>query len=136
MTTQQRYAMPVDPNEAIIPGQFDSLMRWEYEDGRASLLKLYEKGKERQWNGNSRIDWSLDLDPENPQELPDEQISIFGSDDLEPADQAGAGQSAAPPAGAAALAVHARRAGGLALRVEDRACRCRAWTPSSTRPPR
>ena len=55
-------------------------MRWEYEDGRASLLKLYEKGKERQWNGNTRIDWSLDLDPENPQELPDEQISIFGSD--------------------------------------------------------
>ena len=80
MTTQQRYAMPVDPSEAIIPGQFDSLMRWEYEDGRASLLKLYEKGKERQWNGNSRIDWSQDLDPENPQELPDEQISIFGSD--------------------------------------------------------
>ena len=72
MTTQQRYAMPVDPNEAIIPGQFDSLMRWEYEDGRASLLKLYDKGKERQWDGNSRIDWSLDLDPENPQELPDE----------------------------------------------------------------
>ena len=80
MTTQQRYAMPVDPNEWFIPSRFDSLMRWEYEDGRRSLLNLYEKGKERQWNGNTRIDWSLDLDPENPQELPDEQISIFGSD--------------------------------------------------------
>ena len=80
MTTQQRYAMPVDPSEWIIPSRFDSLMRWEYEDGRRSLLNLYEKGKERQWNGNTRIDWSLDLDPENPQELPDEQISIFGSD--------------------------------------------------------
>src|SRR5438477_5692852 len=80
MTTQQRYAMPVDPSEWIVPSRFDSLMRWEYEDGRASLLNLYEKGKERQWNGNTRIDWSLDLDPENPQELPDEQISIFGSD--------------------------------------------------------
>ena len=66
MTTQQRYAMPVDPNEAIIPGQFDSLMRWEYEDGRDSLLNLYEKGKKLQWNANTRIDWSLDLDPENP----------------------------------------------------------------------
>ena len=80
MTTQQRYAIPVEPNEWTIPSRFDSLMRWEYEDGRASLLNLYEKGKERQWNGNTRIDWSLDLDPENPQELPDEQISIFGSD--------------------------------------------------------
>ena len=80
MTTHQRYAMPVDPIEWTLPSRFDSLMRWEYEDGRASLLNLYEKGKERQWNGNTRIDWSLDLDPENPQELPDEQISIFGSD--------------------------------------------------------
>jgi len=80
MTTQQRYAMPVEPGEWIIPSRFDSLMRWEYEDGRASLLNLYEKGKDRQWNGNTRIDWSLDLDPENPQQLPDEQISIFGSD--------------------------------------------------------
>src|SRR6184192_1946388 len=72
--------MAVDPPEWLIPSAFDSLMRWEYEDGRASLLNLYEKGKERQWNGNTRIDWSLSLDPENPQELPDEQISIFGSD--------------------------------------------------------
>jgi hypothetical protein len=80
MTTQQRYAIPVDPGEWIIPSRFDSLVRWEYEDGRAALLNLYEKGKERQWNGRTRIDWSLDLDPENPQELPDEQVSIFGSD--------------------------------------------------------
>ena len=80
MSTQERFAIPVEPREWIIPSGFDSLMRWEYEDGRVSLLNLYEKGKERQWNGNTRIDWSLDLDPENPQELPDEQISIFGSD--------------------------------------------------------
>jgi hypothetical protein len=80
MSTQQRYAIPVDPSEWLVPSRFDSLLRWEYEDGRASLLSLYEKGKERQWNGNTRIDWSLDLDPENPQELPDEQISIYGSD--------------------------------------------------------
>ena len=80
MTTQQRYAIAVDPNEWTIPSRFDSLMRWEYEDGRDSLLRLYEKGKDRQWNGSNRIDWSLDLDPENPQLLPDEQISIFGSD--------------------------------------------------------
>jgi hypothetical protein len=80
MTTHQRYAMPVDPDQWIVPSRFDSLLRWEYEDGRPSLLNLYEKGKERQWNGSTRIDWSLDLDPENPQELPDEQISIFGSD--------------------------------------------------------
>ena len=41
MTTQQRYAMPVDPSEWIIPSRFDSLMRWEYEDGRGSLPVSY-----------------------------------------------------------------------------------------------
>jgi hypothetical protein len=41
---------------------------------------LYEKGKERQWNAARRIDWSLDLDPENPQDLPDTAIPLYGSD--------------------------------------------------------
>ena len=39
-----------------------------------------EKGKRLQWNASDRIDWSLDLDPENPEQLPDETIPIFGSD--------------------------------------------------------
>ena len=80
MTTADRYAIPVDQTGWTIPSQFDSLLRWEYDDGRDSLLNLYEKGKRLQWNANDRIDWSQDLDPENPQELPDEQISIYGSD--------------------------------------------------------
>src|SRR6266566_3157663 len=58
---------------------FDTVFRWEYEEGRTALMNLYEKGKKLQWNANVRIDWSQDLDPENPQELPDESISIFGS---------------------------------------------------------
>ena len=120
MTTQQRYAMPVDPNEAIIPGQFDSLMRWEYEDGRASLLKLYEKGKERQWNANARIDWSQDLDPENPQELPDESISIFGSDVWNRLTKQERANLRRHLQALAALAVPARRAGRPALHGEDR----------------
>jgi hypothetical protein len=77
--TTRRYAIPVPEPEWVVPGRFDSTIRWEYEDGRDALLKLYEKGKENQWNAQTRIDWSLDLDPENPQELPDEQISIYGS---------------------------------------------------------
>ena len=39
-------------------------------------MNLYEKGKTQQWNTNTRIDWSQDLDPENPQELPDESVTI------------------------------------------------------------
>ncbi len=79
MSTADRYAMPVDGLEWKVPENFESSFKWEYEDGSPSLHRLYEKGKKQQWNASDRIDWSLDLDPENPEELPDEYLSIFGS---------------------------------------------------------
>jgi hypothetical protein len=79
MSTADRYAIPVDTYEWKVPEEFESRFKWEYEDGSPSLHRLYEKGKQQQWNASSRIDWSLDLDPENPEELPDEYLSIFGS---------------------------------------------------------
>jgi hypothetical protein len=71
--------MPIDDLGWSIPGRFDTTFRWEYESNREPLMRLYEKGKNLQWNATSRIDWSQDLDPENPQELPDEAVSIHGS---------------------------------------------------------
>lgn len=79
MATEDRYARPADGIEWNIPGTFDTTFRWEYQDGRESLLKLYAKGKQRQWDADVRIDWSQDLDPENPEQLPDESIPLFGS---------------------------------------------------------
>ncbi len=79
MATVDRYAIPVPQLEWDVPGKFDTTFRWEYADGRDALVNLYEKGKNLQWNTNTRIDWSQDLDPENPQLLPDETVSIFGS---------------------------------------------------------
>jgi hypothetical protein len=79
MSTESRYAMHLDTMDWTIRSEFGSNFRWEYADGRESLVNLYEKGKKLQWNANDRIDWSLDLDPENPQGLPDEQIPIYGS---------------------------------------------------------
>src|SRR5213593_1285410 len=80
MSTEGRYAIAVEQLEWPVPGQFDTVFRWEYEDARDALVRLYEKAKNLQWNTNTRIDWSQDLDPENPQELPDESVSIFGSE--------------------------------------------------------
>jgi hypothetical protein len=79
MTTSSRYAKPIEGLEWMVPENFESCFKWEYEDGSESLHRLYEKGKKQQWNASDRIDWSLDLDPENPQELPDEYLPIFGS---------------------------------------------------------
>jgi hypothetical protein len=80
MTTESRYARPADEPQWDVHGAFATTFKWEYENGRAALMSLYEKGKNLQWNTATRIDWSQDLDPENPQQLPDESVNIFGSD--------------------------------------------------------
>ena len=80
MATEERYTRPIDSADWEISGTFPTRFRWEYEDGRDHLLSLYEKGKQKQWDASERIDWSQDLDPENPAELPDEALPLFGSD--------------------------------------------------------
>jgi len=80
MSTLHRYAVPTDSKSWNVGQQFETAFDWEYDDGREKLLNLYEKGKKLQWNASERIDWSQNLDPENPEQLPDETIPIFGSD--------------------------------------------------------
>jgi hypothetical protein len=79
MASVDRYARPVEQVEWQIDGAFPTVFEWEYEQGTDALRRLYEKGKNLQWNATTRIDWSQDLDPENPQGLPDEAIAIYGS---------------------------------------------------------
>src|SRR5262249_31132635 len=79
MSTMDRYARPAGATDWSVGQSFNTAFRWEYHDGREKLLNLYEKGKRLQWNANERIDWSQDLDPENPEQLPDETIPICGS---------------------------------------------------------
>ncbi len=80
MTTEFRYAMPVGQTSWCIDSETETILRWEYEDGRDDLLKLYDKGKKQQWDAAERIDWDQDLDPENPMTLADESIPIYGSE--------------------------------------------------------
>ncbi len=80
MASKDRYAYSIDEDLWEIPGSFETVFRWEYEDVRDNLKSLYKKGKKLQWDVDTRIDWTQDLDPENPQELPDESIPIYGSD--------------------------------------------------------
>jgi hypothetical protein len=80
MSTQRIYALPVDVTQWKFDGATDLQFNWEYDDGSSALLELYEKGKQQQWDASTRLDWSLELNPDNPMELKDEAISIYGTD--------------------------------------------------------
>jgi hypothetical protein len=56
-----------DVNESIhaVKDNADAIFTWDYEKGaRPALNKLYEKAKTSQWNGETDLDWSIDVDQE------------------------------------------------------------------------
>ncbi len=59
--------------------EFKAVFDFEYSDDRKDLLKLYAKGKAQQWDAEHRIDWSQELEYENPMGLPEQQMAIYGS---------------------------------------------------------
>ena len=72
--------LPVEQTEWKFDGNTETCFTWEYDEPREALLQLYAKGKKQQWDAAERIDWSLDLDPENPMMLDDRVVHIFGTD--------------------------------------------------------
>ena len=80
MSTMHRYALPVEQTGWSFEAKSEINFVWEYDNEREKLLQLYDKGKKQQWDAAERLDWSIDLDPENPMGLDDRVIAIHGSD--------------------------------------------------------
>lgn len=76
---RELYPMPDIDKHWSVPQQFDATFDFEYDEGRSTLMHLYQKGKDMQWDAVNRIDWDLELDFENPMQLPDEGIALHGS---------------------------------------------------------
>jgi hypothetical protein len=74
------YTLPVEQTEWQISSTNETVFNWEYDEGRDRLLSLYEKGKHRQWDAATRIDWKREIDLENPFAVPDESCPIYGSE--------------------------------------------------------
>lgn len=76
MAFRDLYQIPDVPERWEVPQDFAAVFNWDFAPERSRLLNLYERGKTMQWNANDRIDWSLELDPEDPQQLPPEALPI------------------------------------------------------------
>ena len=57
------YTLPVEQTNWRIGAAAETVFTWEYDETRDRLLTLYEKGKEKQWNTNTKLDWSIEVDP-------------------------------------------------------------------------
>ncbi|MBB5116983.1 aminobenzoate oxygenase [Streptomyces eurocidicus] len=79
MTTREFYAHePAGPLWEV-PASGAARFSWEYQDGRERLLSLYQKGKDKQWDATTRIDWDLPVDPCDPLGIPDENLPVHNT---------------------------------------------------------
>jgi hypothetical protein len=79
MGTTRIYALPVQETGWRVPSGSTTAFDWEYDEGRDRLLSLYDKGKRRQWDAAERIDWSHQVDLDNPLLAAEETVPIYGS---------------------------------------------------------
>ena len=79
MSTQDRYTHAPESPLWEVPASGSARFSWEYEEGRDRLLALYQKGKDKQWDGAKRIAWDLEVDPYDPLGTPDEALTLYGT---------------------------------------------------------
>ena len=54
----------VDEAVHVVKDNADAIFTWDYERSRPPLVKLYEKAKTSQWNGETDLPWDTDVVPE------------------------------------------------------------------------
>ncbi len=62
-----------------IEATLDVTYNWGYEETRKDLRDLYRKAKRSQWDGEIRLDWSIDVDLDK-QYIPDFMHPLYGSE--------------------------------------------------------
>jgi len=79
MSTLYRYTVPLEETHWKFPSSGEVSFTWDYDARSDELLKLYSKGKKEQWDAETRIDWSLPVDPEDPMQMDDEVLPLYGT---------------------------------------------------------
>lgn len=67
------------PTLEHLDARLDVTFNWGYEQTRKELRDLYSKAKRSQWNAETDIDWTIDVDLEK-QQAPEFMHPLFGSE--------------------------------------------------------
>ena len=79
MSAEFRYVMPVEQTQWRIPASGEVSFTWDYDARSTELLQLYSKGKQQQWDADTRIDWSLEVDPDDPMQMDESVLPLYGT---------------------------------------------------------
>jgi len=79
MSHPDYYVTPLAEQRWSFPTAGETRFSWRYDEGRERLLSLYQKGKDKQWDSTTRIEWDTDVDPFDVLGTPERALSIYGS---------------------------------------------------------
>jgi hypothetical protein len=74
-----RYTIPAEETQWRFAGGNEVAFTWDYDARSESLLALYAKGKAQQWDAAKRIDWTLGVDPEDPMQMDETVLPLYGT---------------------------------------------------------
>src|SRR3970282_360243 len=74
-----KYVLPVEETHCKFEGASETAFTWTYDTQSEELLRLYSKGKQQQWDAEKRIDWALDVDPDDPMQIAEEMMPLHGT---------------------------------------------------------
>ena len=74
-----RYAVPSEETQWRFPAGNEVCFTWDYDAQSESLLALYAKGKSQQWDAAKRIDWSIAVDPDDPMQMDESVLPLYGT---------------------------------------------------------
>src|SRR5574341_1496905 len=79
MATVFKYVLPVEETQWKFEGAGETTFTWSYDAQSEDLLRLYAKGKQQQWDADKRIDWTIDVDPDDPMQLDETVLPLYGT---------------------------------------------------------
>jgi hypothetical protein len=74
-----KYVLPVEETHWKFQDASETAFTWNYDASSEELLRLYSKGKQQQWDAEKRIDWSLAVDADDPMQIAEEMMPLFGT---------------------------------------------------------